>query len=598
MDEVKAYYAKALAKYQSTSQPTTAAPASQPQIVDKADTKPVEISQRGTEIIIELGYQIDQLVAYHFIHTATEAKGRKLDTTSFEGQCIRWLMTRRTKNTTYSNITLRELAGKIAKSHGLKLEMEGDGPTYQFLDQTGITDMELLLRECRAIGYTIQDDKNKLILKPIRPNFTGFVITQDILIDIQFKDKAEADRQGIGGQNATTPVTQSTPDNPAAEAKAKIDRLTGSVVQQKPEDSTAMGKAGSAQQSSNDVLQQAKAALTGVFGNTLNLDTAKLAASGAGSTTANSGTVAVSGSPSKAVTGTPAPESSTEPVKAGVGQIDPATNLPVQQIGSIELATGQAQAQLLVDINRRVRGYESTATVITTPEVLELAPGSIIGISSNIVPSAFAKEWRVSSVTHSLRPGQFRTTIEFYTPLAYGGRDLSLVNDNSPSSTPSNVPTGKLLNPLPGAQRGTPFDPHGKIRGRAHTGIDLSDGQYSPVQAAESGTVVYVGNQDAGGYGNEVVIAHDGDWKGFTTVYAHLSAFNVSQGQRVTRGQVIGREGATGDSSGPHLHFELHEGTDQSKTNLKDPELYICPPPTGIYDEGAGTPLKCNCPGH
>ena len=65
--------------------------------------------------------------------------------------------------------------------------------------------------------------------------------------------------------------------------------------------------------------------------------------------------------------------------------------------------------------------------------------------------------------------------------------------------------------------------------------------------------VVYAGWNDWG-YGNVVVIDHDGGWQ---TLYAHLSSFNVGCGQSVYQGDVIGAFGSTGNSSGPHLHFEM-----------------------------------------
>jgi murein DD-endopeptidase MepM/ murein hydrolase activator NlpD len=73
------------------------------------------------------------------------------------------------------------------------------------------------------------------------------------------------------------------------------------------------------------------------------------------------------------------------------------------------------------------------------------------------------------------------------------------------------------------------------------------------VYAADSGVVVYAGWSNYG-YGNLVVIDHGNGWQ---TAYAHLSAFSVGCGQSVSRGIMIGALGSTGNSTGPHLHFEM-----------------------------------------
>jgi murein DD-endopeptidase MepM/ murein hydrolase activator NlpD len=571
--------------------------AKQPSIEDKAASKPVEVAAKGTEIIIEFGYSLDAMTAYHFIHIGTEVNGRSLDTTRFEGQTIRWLMTRRTKNTTYGNITLREFAQKVATAYGFELEMEGDGPKYQHLDQTGLTDYELLLRECRAIGYSIQDDKNKLIIKPWRPRFQGFVITQDMLISIRFSDRADKDRQGKAG---TATNTQSQPETPAADSKTKIDKLEGSVIQTKTEDSTGTGKATGASTSANQVLKSAQGFLSSAFGGDLDtsteIETATTASSVEGllqsgfsgaTSKAKDLVASVTGSPSAAVTGSPAPESSATTSSTE----DATTGLPRQEIGAIDLADGKAEAVAIKDESRRVKGYESSAVIITTPEALTIAPGSIIGISRNIVPETFAREWRVGQVRHALQPGSFRTTLEFYTPQAAKSgeqsRDFSLANPEK--QTAATAPPGKLQNPLPGTARGTPFDPGGAIRGRPHTGIDMSSGGNAPVIAAESGTVSRAGVY--GGYGNGVQIDHDGQWQGWNTFYAHLDSISVSLGQKVSKGQTIGVEGNTGGSYGAHLHFELQN----SAGAYEDPEVYFCPAPTGVYGEGAGYPIRSKC---
>ncbi|MGW9311842.1 M23 family metallopeptidase [Streptomyces albidoflavus] len=88
-----------------------------------------------------------------------------------------------------------------------------------------------------------------------------------------------------------------------------------------------------------------------------------------------------------------------------------------------------------------------------------------------------------------------------------------------------------------------------------HTGVDFSASSGTSVKAIGAGTVVSAGW--SGSYGNEVVIKHaDGKY----SQYAHLSSLSVSSGQTVTPGQQIGLSGSTGNSTGPHLHFEVRTG--------------------------------------
>ncbi len=87
-----------------------------------------------------------------------------------------------------------------------------------------------------------------------------------------------------------------------------------------------------------------------------------------------------------------------------------------------------------------------------------------------------------------------------------------------------------------------------------HRAIDIATKLGTPVVAADSGRVVVAGWPDNSGYGNRVVLDHG---NGFTTLYAHLSRIDVVAGQTVKRGDVVGLEGSTGRSTGPHLHFEI-----------------------------------------
>jgi len=87
-----------------------------------------------------------------------------------------------------------------------------------------------------------------------------------------------------------------------------------------------------------------------------------------------------------------------------------------------------------------------------------------------------------------------------------------------------------------------------------HRGMDIATALGTPVLAADAGRVTVAGWPDNGGYGNRVEINHG---NGYVTLYAHLSKVSVVVGQTVNRGDVIGLEGSTGRSTGPHLHFEV-----------------------------------------
>ena len=89
-----------------------------------------------------------------------------------------------------------------------------------------------------------------------------------------------------------------------------------------------------------------------------------------------------------------------------------------------------------------------------------------------------------------------------------------------------------------------------------HSGIDIGGPNYGEIRASNSGKVIYSGWY--GGYGKVVILEHGVvNGKPITTLYAHMSTILVSNGQKVNKGQVIGKEGTTGYSTGPHCHFEV-----------------------------------------
>lgn len=120
------------------------------------------------------------------------------------------------------------------------------------------------------------------------------------------------------------------------------------------------------------------------------------------------------------------------------------------------------------------------------------------------------------------------------------------------------IGTGAYTWPAPGyttitSPYGMRYHPILKVR-KLHTGIDIGAPSGASIVAADSGKVIFAGW--SGGYGQATIIDHGG---GISTLYGHQSKILVSVGQSVTKGQVIGKVGSTGWSTGPHLHFEVRQ---------------------------------------
>ena len=131
----------------------------------------------------------------------------------------------------------------------------------------------------------------------------------------------------------------------------------------------------------------------------------------------------------------------------------------------------------------------------------------------------------------------------------------TIINNGSSSSNSSYL-GGQMAWPVPSSSyisspfgyRIHPIYGYSKL----HTGMDIGASSGSAIVAANAGTVISSGWN--GGYGKCIVVDHGG---GVTTLYAHCSALYVSVGQSVTRGQQIAAVGSTGNSTGPHCHFEV-----------------------------------------
>lgn len=132
----------------------------------------------------------------------------------------------------------------------------------------------------------------------------------------------------------------------------------------------------------------------------------------------------------------------------------------------------------------------------------------------------------------------------------------SMIRSIQGGDTSKPLGTGVYIWPCPGhtgisSPYGMRFHPILKTR-KMHTGIDIPAPSGASIVAADSGTVIYSGWMS--GYGQVVVISHDSK---MSTLYAHQSTILAGKGAKVDKGQVIGRVGSTGFSTGPHLHFEV-----------------------------------------
>jgi murein DD-endopeptidase MepM/ murein hydrolase activator NlpD len=146
------------------------------------------------------------------------------------------------------------------------------------------------------------------------------------------------------------------------------------------------------------------------------------------------------------------------------------------------------------------------------------------------------------------------------TACAGGDRSVSHGMNASPEAAPALWPVAQ--------QTRTISSTYGAPRGRGsdfHRGVDIRAPAGTPVLATAPGTVVVA--EDGSGYGRYVVIDHQ---NGLRTLYAHLQDFGVRPGDRVARGEQIGRVGKSGNATGYHLHYEVHRGN-----QTVDPIAYL-----------------------
>ncbi|WP_331895046.1 M23 family metallopeptidase [Magnetovibrio sp.] len=239
----------------------------------------------------------------------------------------------------------------------------------------------------------------------------------------------------------------------------------------------------------------------------------------------------------------------------------------------------------IIDANNLRPPYE-----LTVGQRLELPRGRLHTVQSGEYLALIAKRYnsdafaiaRVNGIRapYTIYPGQ-----QLRIPRGSGGTEVASAPPPAPSAAPSAkvtptrpsaTPPSKTPVPQPpkrsGGKFGWPVD--GKVissygskdKGLHNDGINIAAPRGTLVKASENGVVAYAGNEIRG-FGNLLLIKHDGGW---VTAYAHNDELLVKRGDKVAKGQKISRVGSTGSVSEPQLHFELRKGS-----TAVDPHKYL-----------------------
>lgn len=237
-------------------------------------------------------------------------------------------------------------------------------------------------------------------------------------------------------------------------------------------------------------------------------------------------------------------------VKVRSGKFDESKIMSVNEI--IEKAEGKFSIQLSTDIV-----YTREIAYDITTEYDESQPSSYEKVKTegeNGEEEVTVRTVYVDGVQTDAYETDSEVIKEAVDEVVVKGSDSSSEGTSSSStSSASSYGSGSFIWPVPYTHNIT--SEFGMRWGRLHGGIDIAAGGVygQPIVAADSGTVILAGNQ-GDGYGNYVIIDHG---NGNKTLYGHMSSVAAYTGQQVAQGEVIGYVGSTGNSTGPHLHFEI-----------------------------------------
>ncbi|GAA0385075.1 M23 family metallopeptidase [Streptomyces luteireticuli] len=200
------------------------------------------------------------------------------------------------------------------------------------------------------------------------------------------------------------------------------------------------------------------------------------------------------------------------------------------------------------------------ATALAVGLGASLALGAGVALAEEASPSGLAGMTALSDGSGAALVAQAETQKQAAEKEGKAAKDAEAARA-SRSQARTNL-ADAWVKPVDGYVIGQPFGASGNMWANKHSGQDLVVPTGTPVKAVHKGVVVKAGPNgggDGAAYGNAIVIKHDDNTY---SQYAHLSSVAVQVGQSVTAGQQIGLSGSTGNSSGPHLHFEIRTTPD------------------------------------
>jgi len=211
------------------------------------------------------------------------------------------------------------------------------------------------------------------------------------------------------------------------------------------------------------------------------------------------------------------------------------------------------QAEVRQALDTRIGEFEREASALAAEESNLVA---LLAARAAVAPPETTTTTTAPTTTSTTRPPTTTTTTRPGSPTTIAP-STTAAPEPAPDPTTTTTtttaprPTTTFVWPTPGPVT----SPFGWRWGRMHRGIDIGAPMGQPIVAGGAGTVFFAGV--LGGYGNLILIDHG---NGIVTAYAHMTSFAVGQGARVSAGTVIGYVGSTGNSTGPHLHFEVRVG--------------------------------------